>query len=212
MVRSRRELAVFLSKLKVFEKPHIQLEQYSTDSDVAAQLLWQAHLNNELENCSIIDLGCGTGILGIGALLLGAKKITFIDIDATVLKTLKENLEFTYDHWEIEDFDNRWEFINSDASRIKTEELQADIVITNPPFGTKTKHADKLFLEVATKIAPITYSMHKTSTKSFLTSFASSNNIQIIWQEDIKYPLKPTMGIHRKRLERIDVTLICFQR
>jgi ribosomal protein L11 methyltransferase len=40
----------------------------------------------------ILDLGCGTGILGIIAALLGAEKVTCVDIDEAACFTAKENI------------------------------------------------------------------------------------------------------------------------
>lgn len=45
-----------------------------------------------LKGFSVIDTGCGSGILGIAALRLGAKSCLFRDIDASALNNLKENL------------------------------------------------------------------------------------------------------------------------
>lgn len=42
-------------------------------------------------NDRIIDLGCGSGILSIGGILLGAKEATAIDIEENAVKTAKEN-------------------------------------------------------------------------------------------------------------------------
>ncbi len=41
----------------------------------------------------VLDLGCGSGILSIGAVLLGAKECTAIDIDANSVKIAGENAE-----------------------------------------------------------------------------------------------------------------------
>ncbi len=41
----------------------------------------------------IIDVGCGTGILSIIALKLGAKKVTAVDIDEVAVRVTKENSE-----------------------------------------------------------------------------------------------------------------------
>lgn len=40
----------------------------------------------------VLDLGCGSGILSIAALLLGAKEITGVDIDENSVKIAEENL------------------------------------------------------------------------------------------------------------------------
>ena len=41
----------------------------------------------------ILDLGCGSGILSIGALLLGAESATAVDVDENSVKIAKENAE-----------------------------------------------------------------------------------------------------------------------
>jgi len=211
MVRTRRELAIFLSQLEVFEKPNVRLEQYPSDGQVAATLLWQAAINGDIEDKHILDLGSGTGILGIGALLLGAKKVTFVDIDPSVLKILKKNFEFLKENWEI-DIKNKWEFVNTTVESLMIKQDENMVVIMNPPFGTKAKHADKKFLETAIKYSPSIYSMHKTSTKGFLEAFSKDNNYDLYWVEDMSFPIKQTMAEHRKKIERIKVSIIGMER
>lgn len=43
------------------------------------------------EGRSVLDIGCGSGILSIAAVLLGAEKADGVDIDATAVKVAKEN-------------------------------------------------------------------------------------------------------------------------
>lgn len=43
------------------------------------------------EGDTVLDTGCGSGILGIAALLLGAKSVTGVDIDELAVKTAIEN-------------------------------------------------------------------------------------------------------------------------
>ena len=88
---SKSELAIVLSKLKGFKRPKVSVEQYSMDSEVGASVLWNAALLGDIKQKVSVDLGCGTGILGIGALLLGAKKVYFVDSDQEALEIAKEN-------------------------------------------------------------------------------------------------------------------------
>lgn len=46
------------------------------------------HINEGME---VLDMGCGSGILSIAAILLGAKSVTGIDIDENAVRTAKEN-------------------------------------------------------------------------------------------------------------------------
>ena len=43
------------------------------------------------ENAEVLDLGCGSGILGITALKLGAKNCLFVEIDAMAMNVCKDN-------------------------------------------------------------------------------------------------------------------------
>ena len=193
MMRSKKELAVTLSKLAVCEKPSWRLEQYPTDSEIAAEILWFAQQTGDLEG-SVADLGCGTGILGIGALLLDAKKVYFVDMDERILRRLRENLQlFEFDNYEI---------VNSDVSAFSTK---VDTVIQNPPFGVKRRHADTTFLEQAFTIAEVIYSFHKLSTKEYIYETAKTNNFKPTHIFKFDFPLKNTQKYHKKRLERIKV-------
>lgn len=45
------------------------------------------------DDLEVLDIGCGSGILAIASVLLGAKRATGVDIDAQSVKTAKENAE-----------------------------------------------------------------------------------------------------------------------
>lgn len=45
------------------------------------------------EDDTVFDVGCGSGILGISALLMGAKKTVFVDIDEAAVSATKENTQ-----------------------------------------------------------------------------------------------------------------------
>ena len=91
-IGTKSQLAIALSKLDGFKDPKLRQEQYITDSEIAASVLWSAHLFKDIEGKVIADLGCGTGVLGIGALLLGAKMVLFIDSDKEALAIAKKNV------------------------------------------------------------------------------------------------------------------------
>ncbi|MDR0984451.1 MAG: 50S ribosomal protein L11 methyltransferase [Ruminococcus sp.] len=48
---------------------------------------------NNASEMNILDLGCGSGILGIAAILLGAKTVTAVDIQENSIKIAKENFD-----------------------------------------------------------------------------------------------------------------------
>ncbi|MBW3012366.1 METTL5 family protein [Candidatus Woesearchaeota archaeon] len=190
MQKSR--LSIQLSKLKSFEKPDVKLEQYSTPGEIAADVLWNANMIDNIENKSVADFACGPGILGIGCLLLGAKKAYFVDKSKEALDIAKQNVP--------EEFIAKCEFIESDINEI---ELEADIVVQNPPFGTKEKHADKMFLEKAFKTAPVIYSIHKITSKDFIDAVAKDFGYKVTHIFPYNFPIKATMKFHKKPVRMI---------
>src|SRR3989339_2175564 len=89
---SKSRLAIALSGLEGFYEPKVRQEQYLMDSEIGASMLWNAYLLRDIEGKVIADLGCGTGLLGIGSLLLGAKHVFFVDSDEKVLEIAKNNV------------------------------------------------------------------------------------------------------------------------
>ena len=198
--RSQRELAVLLSKLQGFDHPSFQLEQYATPSSLAAEWVWNMALRGEIAGKVILDAACGPGILGIGVLLLGAKKVFFLDTDQKVLSLCQEN----YEHIKKEYAVGKAEFLALDIALF---DERVDIVVQNPPFGTKTEHADRRFLEKAFSIAPCVYSMHKWSTRRFVESISRDRGFQIteVWKYD--FPLPAQFSFHNKPVQKIEVGL-----
>lgn len=45
----------------------------------------------DIEGRTVLDLGCGTGMLGIAASILGAGAVVGVDVDAQALTTAAEN-------------------------------------------------------------------------------------------------------------------------
>ena len=195
MIRSKARLAIELSKLHVFDAPDVSAEQYPTDSEVAAEALWNAYYLGDIEGKTIADLGCGTGILGIGAMLLDAAKVFFVDNDANALSIAKKN------HALYEDMKEAV-FLEQDVQEFTQK---VDIVLENPPFGTKQKHADKEFLLRAFTLAPVIYTFHKATSKDFLKKIAEDNNFKVTHYWEFDFPLKATQLFHKKRIHRIKV-------
>lgn len=195
---TKSRLAIQLSKLKTFSSPEILSEQYPTDSEIAADILWTAYMKGDIEGKEIADLGCGTGILGVGCLLLGARKAYFVDKDEKCLATASENLQGLQL--------KNYEMINSDISKIT---LKADVVVQNPPFGTKEKHADRVFLMKAFDTAGVIYSIHKATSASFIEKLSSDNGFRVTNILRYSMPLKRSHAFHRRRIHRIEVA--CFR-
>lgn len=199
-IRSKKDLEIVLSRLKVFVKPSLELEQYPTPSTIAAEWVWTMAMKRETAGKTILDAGCGTGILGLGLLLLGARKVFFLDKDSAAIAICIENYNKLKEEYEI----GEGEFVVEDITLFDGD---VDIVIENPPFGTKDEHADKKFLEKVFSLAPIVYSMHKYSTKRFLLAITKDNHYQITEEWHYDFPIKSTFKFHEKPVVMVDVGL-----
>ncbi len=63
-------------------------------SEAPKSFLSSLNQGEQKEGVVIADIGCGSGILSIGALLLGAKKVYAVDTDPLAVKSTIENGEF----------------------------------------------------------------------------------------------------------------------
>ena len=199
-IRSKRDLEMELSKLKNFDTPSIKLEQYATPSHIASDWIWSMAMKAEVAGKIILDAACGPGILGIGLLLMGAKKVYFLDKDESAMKLCMENYNLTKEEYEV----GEAEFVLADISLFDQE---VDIVIQNPPFGTKEKHHDKKFLEKAFTLAPVVYSMHKYNTETFIIAISKDFSFKITDKWRYEFPIKATFKHHTKPVKMIDVGL-----
>ncbi|HJX05942.1 MAG TPA: METTL5 family protein [Candidatus Nanoarchaeia archaeon] len=198
---TKKQLSILLSRLKAFDKPEMKLEQHPTDSEIAGEVLWNAFMQEDVKGKVIADLGCGTGVLGLGALLLGAKKAFLVDIDAEAVEIAMQNKDFLE-----KETGQRLDAVFS-AGDIGVFDEKADVVIMNPPFGTKNENIDTVFLLKAMSLARIIYSFHKASTKNFIDRLISESNFETTHYQEYDFPLKMSMPQHKKRIERIRVGL-----
>ncbi|MBR9683811.1 methyltransferase [Candidatus Woesearchaeota archaeon] len=199
-IRSKKDLAVILGRLKGFSEPSWELEQYATPSEIAADWLWQAALKGDLAGKVILDAASGPGILGVGALLMGAQKVFFVDKSKEAMDICRENYASIEGDYEI----GSGEFIVGNISIFDSE---IDTVLENPPFGTKEKHVDKLFLEKAFEVSMVVWSMHKTVTKVFVEAICKDHDFTITDRFDYLFPIKAAFKWHEKPVKNVEVSL-----
>ncbi|HIH71901.1 MAG: putative methylase [Thermococcaceae archaeon] len=199
----KKHLAIILSKLKGFEEPKPELEQYRTPGDVAAELLWLAHSMGDIEGKIIADLGAGTGVLSIGASLMGAKKVYAVEKDKKALEIAMENAK-TLNITNIE-------FVNAPVEDFN---VKVDTVIMNPPFGSQNPKADRPFLLKAFDVSDVVYSIHlaKEEVRKFIEAFVKDNGFKITHRLTLPFEIPAQFFFHRKRLERILVDIYRFER
>src|SRR5512136_2711653 len=88
-----KRLEMTLQRVVGFSHPRPALEQYQTPAPLAARLLYHALMKGDIEGKVICDLGSGTGMLAIGAALLGATSVKGIDVDKKAVDMAYKNAE-----------------------------------------------------------------------------------------------------------------------
>ncbi|MCL4430576.1 MAG: METTL5 family protein [Chloroflexi bacterium] len=145
------DLERFLSTVAPQPNPQVHLEQYTISEQIAANMLYiAAYANDDIVGKSVLDLGCGTGRLALGASYLGAKDVVGVDIDRLAINTAHENSRKA-------GLVDGVQLVNSDISSIVGK---FDTVLQNPPFGVQTREADRAFLVKALEVGSSIYSLH----------------------------------------------------
>lgn len=145
------DLALFLSKIAPQPSPQAHLEQYTISEAIASTMLYiAAYANNDIIGKTVLDLGCGTGRLALGASYLGAKNVVGVDVDRLAIKTAVENSLKN-------SLAENVQWIIGDVSAIVG---RFDTVLQNPPFGVQTREADRAFLAKALDVGNSVYSLH----------------------------------------------------
>ncbi|RLG77957.1 MAG: hypothetical protein DRO12_00760 [Thermoprotei archaeon] len=200
-IKSRRELALLLSRAPSFPRAVRELEQYVTDGDTASEILWEAYMRGDIEGKVVADLGCGTGVLAIGSLLLGASDVLCIDIDTEAVRLADEwarRLRLS-------------ERLHSLTAVIPNISLRGvDTVIMNPPFGIHRRGADMLFLKCAYSFAPqAIYTMHMANygTRKLIMDTALRKGYRALILNTRNILIPQLFESHKRRVYRVSIDL-----
>jgi putative methylase len=192
---SKRQLEIQLAKLKTLETPTLKLEQYPVSPEAAAELLYMAGFEHDDLKGHIIDLGTGTGRLAIGAALMGSKHAVGVDVDPEGLALARQNAKTA---------GVEVEWVESDIDKLSGS---YDTVIMNPPYGTRTVHADTRFLDKAFQLAPLTYSIHKSSTREYLVEYIQGSNRRIDKARSLRMKIPHLFNFHSRKWSDVEVDL-----
>lgn len=196
-----KNLEIRLQKVAGFEKPKVEFEQYMTPAPLAARFLFDAFLHGDIEGMKVLDLGCGTGMLSVGAALLGGN-VTGVDGDSSALLTAEKNaasqkLDITF----------RQEIIRSE-----TAEADAyDTVIMNPPFGAQNEHADRPFIEAALISAPVVWGIFNKGSIPFIKAY-TKDSAEITDKVAAKLSIPRQFFFHTKDIMEIPVEIVRLER
>ena len=185
------QLPTHLDKLLGFKSPKSLLEQWKTPGKIAAELISLADVYGK----TVLDLGCGTGVLSIAAKLMGAKKVIGVELDEGALEIAHQNSTKL-------NLDVEWIHDNA-LSYSPTENF--DIVIMNPPYGSVVRGMDKKFIEAALKIAPEVFVLVSSYSRKFF-----EEHYQAQFLKTFKFPLTSQQSFHKKSTRELEVDLLKF--
>lgn len=188
----QRKLEILLEEIEGFSDPELELEQYQTPSLLAAEILHFAYMQGDLDD-SVQDLGCGTGVLAIGAKLLGAKNVVGYDMDPKALEIANINAR---------KLGVEIDFVFSDIADI---EGHVKTTVMNPPFGARVKGRDRPFLSSALRTSEVIYSIHNRGSLAFIQKFIKPAIITHSYVA--KFPIKRIFDFHKKEREVIEVEI-----
>ncbi len=113
-----------------------------------------AFTDGNISGKSVADFGTGNGILAVGAILLGASRVTAYDSDPDMVNLTRANTAG----------------MNVDAvlAEIGTITEKFDTVLMNPPWGDSTSRLDREFIMKAAESAQYLYAIHNLKSIDYL--------------------------------------------
>ena len=209
----KKNLISIVQSMDGFKSPNVQLEQYLTDAISTVDFLYYIAVDNQdiLGNV-IVDLGAGTGRLGLTSLLMGAEIVIAVEKDPKAIKILKKNA----DNLELTDYLNIFQMDISALNDVEQASLiqilqqssteDTEIVcIMNPPFGVQIRNADRPFLQLAMNICDKIYSIHLSNpkTRSYFERFVGSQGWNITSIHSQKMILEGSYSFHKQKRKEI---------
>jgi len=196
----RLNLERWLQSTEAHPSPKAILEQYTIPVDVASELLFlAAYVHDDVISKTVVDLGCGTGRLALGAVLLGATEAVGIDVDQAAVKKARENAAKL-------NLKEKTSWIIGDIDVLHGN---FDTVLQNPPFGVQRGRADRKFLLKALGLAPIIYSLHKggAGNRVFIKRFIEEHGGKVRGVFMMKLNIPRLFKFHTKRRHEVEVDL-----
>ena len=149
-----RKLAMLLSRLEPSPPNSVELEQYATGGDLAARWIADIVAYDDMpRGCSVVDLGSGNGILGLGAMVMGAGRAILVESDGLACDVARYNAESM-------GFSDSIEVVHSTLGSESIDLGNADLIISNPPWGRQIPRADRPFLDSIISARVTSHLMH----------------------------------------------------
>lgn len=202
-ITRKKHLEMKLQSIPSHPNPKVGLEQYTTPSVIASDLIWNANSLGDIENKNILDLGCGTGIFTIASAVMGANLACGVDVDEESIQLARQiSNDFELDNVN---------YVLSDVCEFKNS-FDVDTVIQNPPFGSQRRAKggeDLSFVKKACKLKPnAIYSFHMASTEEFLVNFYQKCGLNITHIFRYNFPIPKIYEFHTKEMQNVNVIVI----
>lgn len=202
-ITRKKHLEMMLQSIPSHPKPKVDLEQYTTPSVIASDLVWNAFSLGDIDGKKVFDLGCGTGIFAIASALMGANLAVGVDIDEDSIDLANEvSYGLNVDNLK---------FIRSDVDDFNCG-LDVNTVFQNPPFGSQRKAdrgQDLKFVKKAIELeCDVLYSFHMASAEEFLTEYYSKNDLDITHIFRYAFPIPKIYDFHTKENQNVSVIVL----
>lgn len=185
-----------LSEVEDFDNPRVELEQYKTPPELAADIVYSCYMQG---NEKIADLGTGTGILAIGASMTGME-VTAVDVDSKALKQAKKNSE---------KLEANINLVQSDIDNFNEEGF--DAVLMNPPFNVQSEEGPK-FWEKALQIGDSVYGVAGKGFRPRLKRLCNQYNHEIVACEAYTIGLPASYEFHTESSRETPVDVYITRR
>ena len=184
-----------MESLDPLPHPAPSAEQYPTPAGIAAEVAYLAHAKGDIYGRSVVDLGCGNGVLAIAARLLGAGPVTGVDSDPAALEVARRNAERAQVGvaWRLSD--------------VQAIHEAFDTVLMNPPFGSQRRHADRPFLDAALGSGRVVYTFLNAKAEAYVRRRIESASGEITDRLAYAFPIPHTFAFHREEVRQVDVVL-----
>jgi len=120
---------------KFYDKTSIKMDPglaFGSGSHETTHLCLEYLDSSNLKELTVIDYGCGSGILGIAALSLGAKNVIAVDIDPQAIIATKENAK-------INNVDKKISIVSSEILADTEADLLIANILSNPLMTLRDK-------------------------------------------------------------------------
>ncbi len=196
----KRDLERILSQIEANPLPEAYFEQYTIPSAVAAEVLYlAAYVYDDIIDKIVLELGCGTARLAIGAVLLGAREVFGVDIDRNAVKLAQKNAQ-------INGVKEKTHWIVADIGVIKGA---FDTILQNPPFGVQRERADRPLITKSLQLSGTIYSFHKSgdNNRDFIKRFIEEHGGKITNIFPVTMEIPRMFKFHTKKKKSIKVDL-----